>query len=41
MKKYVSEFIGTCVLVLIGCGVAVLTGNVVATSLAFGLSAPK
>ena len=38
MKKYVSEFIGTCVLVLIGCGVAVLTGNVVATSLAFGLS---
>lgn len=38
MKKYVSEFIGTCVLVLVGCGVAVLTGNVVATSLAFGLS---
>ena len=39
MKKYVSEFLGTLVLVLVGCGVAVLTGaNVVATSLAFGLS---
>jgi len=38
MKKYVSEFIGTCVLVLVGCGVAVLTGNVVATAFAFGLS---
>ena len=39
MKNYVSEFLGTLVLVLVGCGVAVLTGaNVVATSLAFGLS---
>ena len=38
MKKYISEFIGTCVLVFVGCGTAVLTGNVVATSLAFGLS---
>ena len=39
MKKYISEFIGTCVLVLFGCGTAVVTGaNVVATSLAFGLS---
>jgi aquaporin Z len=38
MKKYICEFIGTCVLVLIGCGVAVLTNNVVATALAFGLS---
>ena len=38
MKKYVCELIGTCVLVLIGCGVAVLTGDIVATSLAFGLS---
>ena len=39
MKKYISEFIGTFVLVLVGCGVAVVTSaNVVATSLAFGLS---
>ena len=38
MKKYIAEFIGTFVLVLIACGVAVVTGaNVVATSLAFGL----
>ena len=39
MKKYIAEFVGTFVLVLIGCGVAVVTSaNVVATSLAFGLS---
>ncbi len=39
MKKYISEAIGTCVLVLIGCGVAVLSsGDLVATSLAFGLA---
>lgn len=39
MKKYVSEFIGTCVLVLFGCGTAVVSGgDLVATSLAFGLS---
>ena len=39
MKKYVSEFIGTCVLVLFGCGTAVVTGgDLVATALAFGLS---
>jgi len=39
MKKYISEFIGTCVLVLFGCGTAVVThADVVATSLAFGLS---
>ena len=38
MKKYFSEFVGTFVLVLVACGVAVVTGaNVVATSLAFGL----
>ncbi len=38
MKKYIAEFIGTLVLVLFGCGTAVLTGgNIVATSLAFGL----
>ena len=39
MKKYLCEFLGTCILVLFGCGVAVLTdANLVATSLAFGLS---
>ena len=39
MKTYVSEFIGTCVLVLFGCGTAVVSGgDLVATSLAFGLS---
>ncbi len=38
MKKYIAEFIGTCVLVTIACGVAVVTGaDVIATSLAFGL----
>ena len=38
MKKYIAEFIGTFVLVLVACGVAVVTNaNVVATSLAFGL----
>lgn len=39
MRKYVAEFVGTFVLVLVSCGVAVVTdANVVATSLAFGLS---
>lgn len=39
MKKYVAEFIGTLVLVLFGCGTAMITeGNIVATALAFGLS---
>ncbi len=39
MKKYLCEFLGTCVLVLFGCGVAVLTNaDLVATALAFGLS---
>lgn len=39
MKKYFCEFIGTAVLVLMGCGTAVISGgSVVATSLAFGLS---
>ena len=38
MKKYIAEFVGTLMLVLVACGVAVVTGaNVVATSLAFGL----
>ncbi len=38
MKKYILECIGTIVLVLFGCGTAVITGDVVATSLAFGLA---
>ena len=39
MKKYICELVGTFVLTLIGCGVAVVTNaDVVATSLAFGLS---
>ncbi len=38
MKKYILECIGTAVLVLFGCGTAVVTGDVVATSLAFGLA---
>ena len=39
MKKYFCECIGTAVLVLMGCGVAVVSsGDLVATSLAFGLS---
>lgn len=38
VKKYVAEIIGTMVLVLFGCGVAIFTGcDPVATSLAFGL----
>lgn len=38
IKKYIAEFIGTCVLVTVACGVAVVTNaDVVATSLAFGL----
>ena len=38
MKKYISEFVGTLVLVLVACGVAVITGgNLIATPLAFGL----
>ena len=38
MKKLVAEFVGTMMLVLLACGVAVATGaNTVATSLAFGL----
>ncbi len=43
IKKYVAEFIGTFVLVLLACGVAAVTGcevpqaGYVATALAFGL----
>ena len=39
MKKYICELVGTFVLTLVGCGVAVVTNaDVVATSLAFGLT---
>ena len=39
MKKYICECLGTAVLVLFGCGTAVVSGgDLVATSLAFGLS---
>ena len=38
MKKLVAEFTGTMMLVLFGCGVAVISGiNYVGTALAFGL----
>lgn len=38
MKKYIAEFVGTAVLTLVACGVAAVTGgDLVATSLAFGL----
>jgi aquaporin Z len=38
-KKALAECVGTMVLVIVGCGVAVATGaDVVATALAFGLS---
>lgn len=39
MKKYLIELLGTMFIVLFGCGVAIYTnGNVIATSLAFGLT---
>ena len=39
MRKYLAEFIGTLTLVLFGTGIAVVSGgNLVATSLAFGLA---
>lgn len=45
MKKYLAEFIGTCVLVVMGCGTAMLVGcdaasgsGYLLTALAFGLS---
>ena len=37
MKKYIAEFVGTSMLTLIACGVAVMTGDLIATALAFGL----
>jgi len=36
-KKYLAEFLGTAILVVVACGTWVYTGNVVATALAFGL----
>lgn len=39
MKRYICELIGTLILVLFGCGVAVFTdADVLTTALAFGLS---
>lgn len=38
IRKYICECIGTAVLVLFGCGTAAITGNIVATALAFGLA---
>lgn len=39
LKKYIAEFIGTAILVLFGCGTAVVThGEIVPTALAFGLA---
>ena len=42
MKKYISEFVGTMMLVLLACGVAVVVGcstpaGIITTALAFGL----
>ena len=38
MKKYIAEFVGTLVLVLFACGVAVVTGvSYLGTAIAFGL----
>ena len=44
MKKYVAEFIGTCVLTLFGCGAAAISGGIegvlgiLGIALAFGLA---
>ncbi len=44
MKKYIAEFIGTCVLTFVGCGAAALSGGIggslgiLGIALAFGLS---
>ena len=45
MKKYLAEAVGSCVLVLLGCGTAMLVGcdaasggGYILTSLAFGSS---
>ena len=38
IKKYLAEFLGTAVLVLVGCGAAVLTNNLLVIAIAFGLA---
>ena len=41
MKKYICEFIGTFILVLLGCGSAVVAGSTLGTlgiAFAFGLA---
>ncbi|MCR4580896.1 MAG: aquaporin [Bacilli bacterium] len=38
MKKYIAEFIGTFILVFFGTGIAVVTGDLLCTALAFGLA---
>ena len=38
IKKYLAEFLGTAVLVLFGCGSAVLTGNLIVIAITFGLA---
>ena len=37
MRKYIAEAVGTMFLTLLACGVAAVTGDLVATALAFGL----
>ena len=37
MKKYIAEGVGTMMLTLVACGVAVIVGNVLTSALAFGL----
>lgn len=37
VRKCIAEFFGTMMLTLIACGVAVRTGNLIATAFAFGL----
>lgn len=37
MKKYIAEGVGTMMLTLIACGVAVIVGNIITSALAFGL----
>lgn len=38
LKKYIAECIGTAILVLFGCGTAIISGDVLTTAMAFGLS---
>lgn len=38
LKKYIAECIGTAVLVLFGCGAAIISGDILTIALAFGLS---